>query len=255
MSVKEGRIRLYLADIRPLYQEKTFQRVYEMAEDGRRQKADACRTLQAKAASLAAGFLAEYALRDNGYGNCVIRCDENGAPKAVRKAENEKLMQSGAFISLSHSGDYAVCAIAGRPVGVDIQKEQPIRQSVLRHFLPETEREEFLARHGMREEGKAAEGYRPPLTSNIFLPDAARQEFLRLWTAKESFMKLTGLGMAAGFANIGVDLKEGLVYMGGEPDGQEKRVTGAVLKEYRAPEGYFLSACAEDSIQAGIRLL
>lgn len=247
MSVKEGRIRLYLADIRPLYQEKTFQCVYEMAEDGRRQKADACRTLQAKAASLAAGFLAEYALRDNGYGNRAIVYAENGAPKVAGNTE--------VFISLSHSGDYAVCAIAGRPVGVDIQKEQPIRQSVLRHFLPETEREEFLARHGMREEGKAAGGYRPPLTSNIFLPDAARQEFLRLWTAKESFMKLTGLGMAAGFANIGVDLKEGLVYMGGEPDGQEKRVTGAVLKEYRAPEGYFLSACAEDSIQAGIRLL
>lgn len=41
----------------------------------------------------------------------AITCDSDGKP-----------LCDGCFISLSHSGDYAVCAASSFPIGVDIEK-------------------------------------------------------------------------------------------------------------------------------------
>lgn len=233
MRLEEGRIRLYLADIRPLYEEKTQRYVYERAGEVRQRKADACKTLRAKAASLAAGFLAQYALQENGCAGYRVCYDAKGQPQ-VRKtsgADGEhRPLSPSVYISLSHSGDYAVCAVAPVPVGVDIQKKEPVRIGMLRHFLDDGERKAFEGRYGLPDRSLTAK-------ERIFLPQKAQAEFLRLWTAKESFMKLTGDGMAMGFANLKADPEKGLIR---EKEGQKRE---GCLREYRAPEGYFLTAC------------
>lgn len=38
--------------------------------------------------------------------------------------------------NLSHSGGWAVCAVAPCPVGVDVQEERPVRPALLRKFSP-----------------------------------------------------------------------------------------------------------------------
>lgn len=233
MRAEEGRIRLYLADIRPLYEERARHYVYDRVGDERQKKADACKTPRAKAASLAAGFLAQYGLRENGWAQYCVCYDAKGKPQVRRKPgadEEACLSPPPVYISLSHSGDYAVCAVAAVPVGVDIQKKEPVRAGILRHFFDDGERKAFEGRHGLPDSAL-------PGKARIFLPENAQEEFLRLWTAKESFMKLTGEGMAAGFANLKGDLEKGLI----RENGGRKR-TGC-LREYRAPEGYFLTAC------------
>lgn len=40
-------------------------------------------------------------------------------------------------ISLSHSGEWAVCALSDAPVGVDVQVVRPISVAVLARFLPD----------------------------------------------------------------------------------------------------------------------
>ena len=85
--------------------------------------------------------------------------------------ENEKpcFPDGGVHFSLSHCGKYAVCAVADVPVGVDIE----------------------LARAGSLR-----------LAERFFLPDEAElversqspeEEFCRLWTLKESYIKAAGL--------------------------------------------------------------
>lgn len=218
MKNREGRAILYLADIRPLYEEELQQRVYVLMGEERRKKADRCKNQKAKAASLTVGLLAEYALQKYGCGPCRIGFAPGGQPK-VQTAESREPV----FISLSHSGDYAVCALASRPVGVDIQKKQPVRAGMLRHFFTQEERTAFKKTWAIEEEG--------------FLPERAQEIFLRSWTAKESYMKLSGLGMSAGFDNLTADLERGIIYPCG------RREEAAALREHPAPAGYFLTSC------------
>ena len=77
----------------------------------------------------------------------------------------------GLHFSLSHSGNAVLCALDRRPVGVDIEM---IRRKNLDHLLPvfsETER---------------------ALIEHAASPEIC---FTRLWTRKESYLKLTGEGL------------------------------------------------------------
>lgn len=228
MSQGKGRIQLYLADIRPLYKENIWQRAYAYVDEERRRRADACKLPQAAAASLAAGVLARYALQQNGLERGSLSYGEKGQPLPEVPKDGPRL-----WLSLSHSGDYAVCAVSDRPVGVDIQRKVPIRLGMLRHFFPGEEGEAFLRRYGIeKSDGTEVPG---------FLPEAAAEEFLRLWTVKESYMKLTGAGMGMGFAQISADLAHGTAQAAGKTEKPCR------IRQYRAPEGYFLSACISEA--------
>lgn len=239
MSGTDGRVRLYLADIRPLFTAEIWQKAYGYVDEGRRKKVDACRTVQMKAASLAAGFLAQYALDQSGYADCRILYGEKGQPFLQKKDRVEK--EPPACLSLSHSGDYAVCAVSDRPVGVDIQKRTAVRTGMLRHFFTEDECGRFVRRFETEQTradwGGSALSKDPAQGRSSFLPEAAAEEFLRLWTAKESYMKLTGRGMEIGFSNLSVDLEGGVIR---ERNGRQEP---CFIREYKAPEGYFLTAC------------
>lgn len=69
--------------------------------------------------------------------------------------------------SISHSGDYAVCAINDSPVGVDIETIGKGGDSIANHFFAKAELK--------------------------YIRDA--ESFYHIWTLKESFLKVVGLGM------------------------------------------------------------
>ena len=73
--------------------------------------------------------------------------------------------------SLSHSGNAVLCALDRRPVGADIEM---IRRKNLEHLLSVF---------------SAAE------QASIALADSPETWFTRLWTRKESYLKLTGEGL------------------------------------------------------------
>lgn len=81
------------------------------------------------------------------------------------------------YFSLSHSGDYVLCAISDREVGADIQKLQTVDFSKL------------ASRFFAEAEYKALEECDS---------EAERQKlFFRLWTNKEAYGKMTGQGIMA----------------------------------------------------------
>ncbi len=81
------------------------------------------------------------------------------------------------FFNLSHSGDFVMLAISDTPVGCDIEH---LHKAILSHhvFHPKE-----LTRLRSLHEG-----------------DARNREFLRLWTAKEAFLKAIGTGIDANAA-------------------------------------------------------
>lgn len=80
--------------------------------------------------------------------------------------------------SISHSGGFWICAFSDSPIGIDLQQIKAIRATGIarRFFHPE----------------------------EIAYLDAHPDAFFALWTAKESYVKLTGRGVAAEFPHISV---------------------------------------------------
>ncbi len=84
--------------------------------------------------------------------------------------------------NLSHSGDLAVCALDSAPVGVDIQRTRPARESLLREVCSPEERE-WLRRRG-----------------------DGPEDFALLWSMKEARCKYTGQGLRRPISAIRVPL-------------------------------------------------
>lgn len=81
-----------------------------------------------------------------------------------------------AHISISHSGDYAACALSDKPIGIDIEKIRPISRRVAERTFSAGELE-YL---GSGEE----------------LCGEALVRFYEIWTAKEAYAKMKGKGMS-----------------------------------------------------------
>ena len=96
--------------------------------------------------------------------NFTVSYNENGKPT----------VQDAPFFNLSHSGNFVMLAISDTPVGCDI--EQLHKAILTKHVFHPNE----LAKLSSFPEG-----------------DARNFEFLRLWTAKEAFLKAIGTGIDA----------------------------------------------------------
>ena len=108
----------------------------------------------------------------------ILRYDAQGKP-----------LTDGLYLSISHSRGLAACAVADRPVGLDVELVRPAPRRVWEHLSPE---------------------------ERVYAADDAA--FFRLWTAKEALLKCRGgqfgqlreEGFAmAGFVFSPVQLPEG----------------------------------------------
>ena len=134
----------------------------------------------ARAQSFAASLLLEYAVSRH-YPSIVhplpISIAEGGKPYLVN--------EPGVHFSLSHSADWAVCAISDHPVGVDIERCEPGRRDIAARFFHKDE-VRYL---------------------NTLLPSMREDAFYKLWTLKESFVKSTGRGLDLPLRSFRVDIR------------------------------------------------
>lgn len=108
--------------------------------------------------------LMKQAARELGFSGVRIRRSEKGAPISE---------EAGLFLSGTHTGGCCAAAASHHPIGIDAQGIAPAREAVVRRFfLPEERR--FLDSQPRRDEA-----------------------FTLLWTMKEAYGKMTGLGLAA----------------------------------------------------------
>ena len=118
-----------------------------------------------------------------------ITCDGSGKP-----------LCDGCYISLSHSGNYAVCAVSSFPIGVDIEKKRDVN---------------------------------PKLINKICVNDAEReyatdtQTLLTLWSVKEACFKALSPKVST-VSDISLEITE----RGFECSGISFVETGIVHKDY-----------------------
>lgn len=117
--------------------------------------------------------------------------------------------------SLSHAGDAALYAVAGAPVGADVEERDPRRAGTrLTGLIGQLHPEEQAAVNG--------------------LPEELREEaFLSCWVRKEAYLKGIGTGLPGGISSRHVGIAEGLA-PADAPPGPD----GWALADLDAPPGY-----------------
>lgn len=125
------------------------------------------------------------------------------------------------YYNLSHSGDYVICAVSNFAVGCDIEKIKKAPLKVAKRYFCEKE-VSFLEK----------------------IHESARGEaFFRLWTIKESYVKMLKKGLAMGLDSFEVNFDDGISIKNND----EK--LACHIKEYNL-EGYKISVCAEEEFFA-----
>ncbi|WHX48940.1 4'-phosphopantetheinyl transferase superfamily protein [Paenibacillus woosongensis] len=146
--------------------------------------------------------------------NKDIRLTQNAYGKPLLE-EN-----SGLYFNNSHSGEWVVSAIAGSPVGIDVEKVEEIDFSIAGRFFSEQECLDLDLRRG----------------------EAKLNYFFDLWTLKESYIKAAGMGLS-------MPLDSFTVRAGN--DGRIELTTlnefrGCSFRQYPIGPGYKLSVCTQD---------
>lgn len=131
----------------------------------------------------------------------------------------------GLQFNISHSGEIVICAVSDRPVGCDVEKIRSAPEGVPAHFFSEKE-QEYLS---------------------SFTDGRYDETFFRIWTAKESYIKMTGEGMRIPLNSFTCDMKDEIrVFRDGiwQP---------CHVKEY-ALSGYHIAVCGEESVFSRIAM-
>lgn len=152
-------VAIYWMDAGLLKDSALFDRLLAGCSPERRGAVEALRKEAGRRESLAAACLLDQALRPFGLREREMVYGRTGAGKPVLRD------RPGLHFSISHGGEVATCAVADRPVGVDVEGPRPVGEALLRRYFTSAER--------------------------------ASAEPLRLWTLKESCCKMTGRGLAA----------------------------------------------------------
>ena len=91
------------------------------------------------------------------------------------------------YVNWSHSGDYVICAVADREVGIDLQKmDREPKENLIRKALTEEEQKFYRS-----------------------VPKTERKKlFYQYWSVKESFLKALGTGFYTSLQTFQVDMEE-----------------------------------------------
>lgn len=187
----------------------------QMISPGRKEKLERYHFDADKKRGLFAEILLRYGLgKDFGIEqeDILFETNEYGKPK-LKKQEN-------IFFNFSHSGDWVVCAIGDKPLGVDVEQIKGKDLEIAKRFYTEYEYEDLL---------RQKEEKRPEC-------------FIKYWTLKESYTKAEGKGLSIPFTTFGFRFTQDDValYIGEEPSKEY------FLYVYKIDEGYEAAVCAHD---------
>ncbi len=124
--------------------------------------------------------------------------NEYGKPYAVGLDVN---------FSISHSGDYAICAVSEKEIGADIEKIREINPAVSKRFTSESEAD-YISSH--------------------------KNGLFEIWTLKEAYFKCIGTGLNKEIKNVSFDINGNSIICSEE---------GYECSFHSIADGYICSVC------------
>ena len=163
-------LRLYLADISNLNTEQDM----SLFSEYRIHKTERIKSAQKRKQSIGAELLLMQAVKQTMPNVCLpfsIICGEKGKPE---------FDDIPLYFSLSHSGNYAACALSDMAIGLDIEFRPEYNKKIAQRYFLQHE-QDWL---------KGAEN--------------KNSVFAKIWTAKESALKIMGTGLSKGLLSVGI---------------------------------------------------
>lgn len=112
----------------------------------------------------------------------------------VAAGANGKPVCAGICFNLSHCAELVLCAVSDAPVGCDIEKITAAPMEIAERYFSESERRYLSGASG---------------------PPEKNRRFFKLWTIRESYLKMTGEGMGLPLERIAVEPDTGALWRDG----------------------------------------
>ncbi len=199
-------VKVYMLNVTDLPDSIEYPGIMDGLSGERKEKIIRQKKELARKQSLGAGLLLKNIFEKQQLKMEEIYYEENGKPKI-----------DGIFFNISHSGDFVICAVSEKPVGCDIEKIGQIRKGFAERYFSQKE-----TAHLDRFEDKKR-----------------WDEFYRLWTIKESYVKMKGEGLGKSLEQIECMIGDDVCVI---HDGKR---SSCHIKEYQVP-GYKVTICAEE---------
>lgn len=174
------------------YSDKLYEEIYRRMPQDRKQSIDRYKLKEDKRRSVFAYALLNKLL-NTAYPDAdasTLYKDKNGRPHI----SNDRV-----FVSLSHSGDFVACAVSLSPVGIDIEVDRRVDRKILTHVCTPCELS-YILKDNLQNESDI----------NPLLTKDEKNRFLRVWTAKEAYLKMTGQGLSGGLGSVEVADDKGI---------------------------------------------
>lgn len=191
-------------------------RLCELLDSDRVTKVRTLKNKKEKERSIFAGLLLRYAFLEVGYDRKIWQQVE--IEKGVYGKPQIK-GYSDFHYSLSHSGEWIVCAVDTIPIGADIQEMKPWKLQLAKRFYHKDE-------------------YNRLLTWGETDTDRQTKEFYSMWAAKESAVKRIGCSIGAGISQYITAEDYCCIH-------DENRKETIPIKLYDELEGYIACVCSE----------
>lgn len=201
---------VYMADVKDLPDPKDYPKCMETISKDRKEKILRSRTSLGRKEQLGASLLLEQVLKRFGYAIENMERSKNGKPEI-----------DGIFFNLSHSDGRIVCAVSDKEIGCDIEKIGSYRESVARKICTDLEWN-YLEQFSEEEKNHA---------------------FYRLWTMKESYVKMTGEGIRFPLRQVEFVIEDGKCEIDVFRNGEK---VDCLVREYAGKE-YKLTVCARET--------
>lgn len=219
MCYDVGMWKIYGLDIRKLMGQELMDTYMDKLSAERRAHIRKIKNIKEQYRSLGAGLLLEYGFEQAHVSleDREICIDTHGKPRLKRDI--------GVCFNVSHSGDYAVAIFADSEAGIDIEHRRALRKGMAERSCTAGELE-WLSKQEDKE-----------------------MAFIRLWTAKESYVKWSGEGLTCSLTELEVQTEQS-----GNCRGIWKHAGGripVVLYEYQAPKDYGICVCISRKKAAG----
>ena len=121
--------------------------------------------------------------------------------------------------NLSHAGEWVVCAIDSLPIGIDVEKIQPIDFDIAERFFSREECFELSKRDGIHK----------------------LRFFYDLWTLKESYIKAVGKGLSIPLDSFTISFEGNSIRVSVTCNSKYENL---FFKQYEIDSSYKLSVCS-----------
>lgn len=209
----------YYLNFAALRSEEAIQNYINEVTTERKARIETTKRLETKASLLGAGLLLKAVLkREFGLSEFTLDTNEFGKPFIPGRED--------IHFNLSHSGDYAVCTVSDTDCGVDIENTTTPHETmgVANKFFS---RNEYVA---------------------MMLSPNPNEAFCRLWTLRESYVKMRAKGFAIGLSTLRCDFHRGVCSIYEEHILQQD----AFFREIKSIPGYRASVCTKGEAEHSV---